>query len=239
MTPKLRTRASSKWWPACAVLALFAFGSSANATVTRINFDGAAGSGYADLTLQPVGSNNVVNSAHVPQEITDARGTFGGAAITGVLAPNHAPPPPGEVLPYNYSLFEIPGLNAHGGVSYDNLFYPTGSPLICYINGDLFWDYAGGFVDLMGVMFTLDNGNFVDLWSFGNTAPGTFGPNGPSGLVYGMQVIHPIGDGQYEVLPGPPFATASVPEPNFLWLLGASLIGLFAWRRRLEATRRG
>ncbi|MGH8182870.1 MAG: hypothetical protein ACREPH_04335 [Rhodanobacteraceae bacterium] len=35
------------------------------------------------------------------------------------------------------------------------------------MDGTLEWNFSGGFLDLMGVMFTLDNGSFVDLWSFG------------------------------------------------------------------------
>ncbi len=35
----------------------------------------------------------------------------------------------------------------------------------------------------MGVMFTLNNGNLVDLWSFGNTAPVFFGA-GVAGWAY-------------------------------------------------------
>lgn len=239
MTAKTRVRIRASMIAACAVLGLVAFGSNANATATRIHFDGAAGGGYADLTLDAAGSGDIVNSSHTPQVITGASGTFNGAKITGVLDPNHALPPPGEVLPDSYSLFSIPGYGDHDGVSYDNLFYANGSPLICYVNGDLVWDYAGGFLDLMGVMFTLDNGSYVDLWSFGVLDPDYMFPGSPGGLQYGLRLIQPNSDGGYTVANLPPFATVSVPEPNFLWLLGASLIGLFAWRRRLEATRRG
>src|SRR5579875_565763 len=165
--------------------------------------------------------------------ITDASGIFNGAAITGVQALNHAPPPPGEVLPDSYSLFSIPGYGDHNGVSYDNLFYPGGSPLICFVDGTLVYPFSGGFLDLMGVMFMLDNGDFVDLWSFGVTAPGFFGPFWPGGLAYGMKVIQPTENG-YEVLPYAPFATATVPEPGLFWPFAIAVLGLFAWRRSAE-----
>jgi hypothetical protein len=31
---------------------------------------------------------------------------------------------------------------------------------------------------------------------------------------------------------------AAVPEPNFLWVFGASMLGLFAWRRSVETRKR-
>lgn len=219
-----------------AALVLFVLVPMASANVVRINFHGAAGNGYADLTLAPAAGADVVNPAHPPLTISTASGSFNGAGITGVQALNHAPLPAGEVLPDSYSLFSIPGYGDHDGVSYDNLFYPNGSPLICYVNGDLVYPFSGGFLDLMGVMFTLDNGNYLDLWSFGVTAPEFFGPSWPGGLAYGMKVITPTADG-YEVLPFAPFATASVPEPDLLWMFGAALVALFGWRRWAESRR--
>ncbi len=220
---------------ASALLALFAFGPKASATVVRIQFSGAMGSGYANLVLGGTDPADVVDASKPPLTITDASGFFNGATITGVRALNHATPPPGEVLPDSYSLFSIPGYGEHDGVSYNNLFYPDGSPLICLVDGTPVYPFSGGFLDLMGVMFALGNGNFVDLWSFGDTPAGFAGPSWKGGLLYGISVIQPTESG-YEVLAGPPFASASasVPEPDFLWLFGAAVLGLFAWRRRAE-----
>ena len=223
--------------PACAMLAILAFAPYASANVTRIHFNGAAGSGYADLTLQSAGAGDVINPSHPPLAITNASGKFNSATITGVRGIDHTTAP-GEVLPYSYSLFSIPGYGDHDGVSYNNLFYPNGSPLICFVDGSLVYPFSGGFLDLMGVMFVLDNGDFLDLWSFGDTAPGFFGPSWPGGLTYGMKLIQPTGEGGYAVLALPPFANASVPEPNFVWLLGAAVLGLFAWRRSAETRKR-
>lgn len=47
----------------------------------------------------------------------------------------------------------------------------------------------------------------------------------------------PDGEGGYEALDLPPFAHASVPEPNCFWLCGAAVLGLFAWRRSSEKKR--
>lgn len=214
------------------LLGLLAFGPYANATAVRIQFGGAAGSGYADLTLGGTDPADVVDSSKQPLTITGASGTFNGAKIKGLQPLNHAPPPPGELLPASYSLFSIPGYGDHDGVSYDNLFYPSGSPMICLVNGSPVYPFSGGFLDLMGVMFTLDNGDFVDLWSFGVTPPG-FAPSWPGGLLYGLKVIRPTIDG-YEVLGAPPYATAYVPEPGVagIFLLGLLLIGSGYWVRR-------
>jgi hypothetical protein len=102
------------------------------------------------------------------------------------------------------------------------------------VDGTPIYPFSGGFLDIMGVMFALDNGNFVDLWSFGDTAAGFFGPSWPGGLSYGISVIQPTAEGGYEVLTGPPFASASVPEPSFLWLFCAAVLGQLAWRRNVE-----
>lgn len=242
MNARNRVSIKNRLLTACAILAMAGLASNAGATVVRINFSGAVGSGHADLTLGPADSSDVVDASHPPQAITGATGSFNGVTITGLQPLNHAAPPPGEVLPGSYSLFSIPGYGDHGGVSYDNLFYPNGSPEICLVDGTPVYPFFGGFLDLMGVMFTLDNGNFLDLWSFGvvDPAAGIFPPF-VSGLTYGLKLIQPNDAGAYEVLDLAPFATASivsVPEPEFLWLLGAGLIGLLAWRRRAEARKR-
>lgn len=241
MNAKSRIPIAMRLMTACAAVALFAFASGANASVVRIHFGGAAGSGYADLTLQTANPDDVVDPGKIPLAITNATGVFGGAAITGVLASNPLPPPPGETLiPGSYSLFSIPGYGDHDGVSYDNLFYPDGSPQICYIDGVGFvFPFSGGVFDLLGVMFTLDNGNLLDLWSFGVVDPnaGVFPPF-VNGLTYGMKLIQPNGQGGYDVLALPPFAAVSVPEPDFLWLFGAAAVGLFGWRRAVETRKR-
>jgi hypothetical protein len=237
MNSKTGVSISGRLLTAGAMLVMFALAPCAHANVVRINFSGAVGSGHADLTIGPARADDVVDPSHPPLAITGASGAFGGVAITGVRDIDHTTAP-GEVLPWSYSLFSIPGHGDHDGVSYNNLFYPGGSPLICFVDGSLVYPFSGGFLDLMGVMFTLDNGDFLDLWSFGNTAPGFFGPGWPGGLTYGMSLIQPNGDGGYEVVGAPPFATASVPEPDFLWLLGAGVFGLLAWRRTSEMRKR-
>lgn len=234
MSGKTRVSVGNRLWAAGAVLAMFAFAPYASADVVRIHFNNTVlGSGYADLTIGPARADDTVDPSHPALAITDASGAFGGVTITGVRGIDHTTAP-GEVLPYSYSLLSIPGYGDHDGVSYDNLFYSLGSPMICLVDGTPVYPFSGGFLDLMGVMFTLENGDLLDLWSFGDTPPGFVDSSWPGGLVYGMTLIQPITGGGYQVLAAPPFATASVPEPTFLWLLGAGVLGFFAWRRRTE-----
>ncbi|HEY8229316.1 MAG TPA: PEP-CTERM sorting domain-containing protein, partial [Rhodanobacteraceae bacterium] len=221
----------------------------AQATPVQIGFNGAMGSGHASLTVvtdttgaEPAGPSDPAGA----QLITDASGTFtnstfGNVTITGVLARNFATPfdmqpggswQPGD-LPFPASFSQLVATGGTGGVvTYDDLFYAGGSPQSC-------WDYPffGGFLDTYGVMFSLSNGGYLDLWSFGVVAPDALGP-GTGGLTYGMAVMQLNSEGGYDVLAGPPFATASVPEPNFLWLFGAAVLGLFAWRRSTETRKR-
>lgn len=250
MRPVTRSLVKAGTSIAGAILMLLILAPSAQATTVHIAFGGAMGSGDANLTvgpdtlpaIHPAGPSDPTGA----QLITGATGTFGNLQIVGVLDRNFATPfdmqiippatsstwQPGDLpFPASFSQLAASGTSAqdNGVITFDDLFYADGSPQTC-------WDYPfyGGFLDPYGVMFKLSNGGFLDLWSFGVVAPGALGP-GSGGLTYGMAVIEALPDGGYNVLPGPPFAMASVPEPNFLWLFGAALLGLFAWRRSLEA----
>lgn len=220
---------------AVAALAMAIGAPAAQATAVRIHFSAPVGSGYADLTLGGTNPADNVYPPHTPVTITDATGMFNGQAITGVrdLAP--AVVPDGEKLPASYSLVPVPHENGggdHDGVTYDNLFYPSGSPVICLVDGTPTFPFGGGFLDLMGVMFTLDNGNLVDLWSFGNvTAPGVLPPFVPLGQVaYGIKLIDTHGETN-AVVQSLPFGHASVPEPDYPWVIGAAVFALLVWRR--------
>mgnify|MGYP001103049813 CR=1 FL=1 len=239
----------SRFLTASALLAMFAFVPYAHSTAVRINFSGAAGSGYVDLTLtpdpdastsyQPTFNQNDANNNISPplspydpagaQHITAATGMFSDGAshvaITGVIPTSPGVAPPGETLPKSFSWLVADG-TPH---SYDNLFYADGSPLVCPPIGPTPYTFHGGFLDIFGAMFALDNGGVVGLWSDGVM---------PTGLTYGLSVFALTANGGYTVRSSQ-FAgvTASVPEPDFLWLFGAGVLGLFAWRRSAESRR--
>ena len=91
-------------------------------------------------------------------------------------------------------------------------------------DGTPLYPFFGGILDIFGVMFTLDNGDLLGLWSNGDV-PGL-------GLNYGYNVIRPTADG-FELL-GSQFegvAVTAVPEPGALALLSTGLLGVFGWRR--------
>lgn len=191
------------------------------------------------------------------QAITGADGTFSDAslgwvnrAITGVqplnatwVNPGMSPVPPAttplyqENLPVSRSMLFTNDVN-NPTASYDNLFYAGGSPLVCLVdvNGTLVptYPFSGGFLDIYGVMFTLDNGDLLGLWSIGG-AGGYVAPGAPD---YGFSVLTPVTGGQYQILDYAFAGTvASVPEPGSIWVLGAGLLGLFVWRRSAEKKR--
>lgn len=250
MNEKKIASATTKFLSAGTLLTVLAAVPYASATTIQIDFSGIPGSGYANLTLAPdpnsssnyqptyVAGNNAL-SKYDPagaQYITGANGSFNGVAITGVMALDQGAAPYGEILPNSFSwIYTTTGSN-----SYDNLFYANGSPLVCPPSspgGGVGYPFSGGFLDIYGVMFTLENGDAVGLWSDGVTPPGAFIPQG--GLTYGLDVFTPSSvQGTYLLADADSqFAgvSASVPEPSSLWLFGAGVLGLFAWRRSKQA----
>ncbi|MEP7184331.1 MAG: PEP-CTERM sorting domain-containing protein [Rhodanobacter sp.] len=237
------------------MLAMLALAPYAQATPVRINFSGAAGSGYVDLTLapdpdastsyQPTFSQSDADGGISPplsnydpagaQHITGASGAFSDGfskvSITGMIATSPGVAPPGETLPKSFSW-----LTAFGN-SYDNLFYASGSPLVCPPVGSPPYTFHGGFLDIFGAMFALENGNVVGLWSDGVTTPGAFGPDWQGGLTYGLSVLTATDEGYTLVSSQFAGVSASVPEPSLLWLFGAGVLGLFAWRRTVEVRK--
>ncbi len=228
----------------------------ASANVIRINFSGDAGSGYADLTVvsDPDASSNYDPDVLNPdskvgqydpvdaQIITGASGGFNGTSITGVKARNYANPPPPATLPKSYSTVAPSSTKSPTNflASYDNLFYANGSPVVCppgpaHPDG---YPFSGGFLDVYGVMFELDNDNLLGLWSDGVVPPGFQGLSG--GLTYGLSVLRPNAEGDGYALASMQFAgaTASVPAPKFIWVFGAMLLGLFVWLRQSTEKRK-
>ncbi len=223
-----------------ATLVMFALAPHALAVPVQISFSGGGGSGHAALTVEP---DTTAGDPAGAQVITNATGTFSDSnlgminvAITGVrprnfATPNDVVPSPGDSpfpfppVPFPASYSKLDVLNPSPpatAVTFDDLFYPNGSPRTC-------WDYpfSGGFLDPYGVMFTLDNGGFLDLWSDGVM---------PGGLTYGFAVILPSSEGDGNVIRDFQFSgvRAAVPEPDFMWLFDAAILGLFAWRRKME-----
>ena len=201
----------------------------ADSYVFSFSGGGLSGSGVFTTSNTPVTG---VPGAH---QITGINGTFTDAiagftgAITGIQPIS---------LPSNINAdgtFAPPGTAADGfGFSWDNLFYPgANSPAVCPppAPGDphAAYPFGGGYFDIYGMLFNVQGGYSVDLWSNG-VIPGF-------GLTYGVgdslhgTVLHTYGE---------PFsgtsATVSIaatPEPESLLLIGTSVPGLLLlWKRR-------
>jgi hypothetical protein len=150
--------------------------------------------------------------------ITDVHGTFTdatagifNAAITGLVptSPQNEQDPVFDPL-VPASLSFVPS-----GLSYNNLFFPSGSPIDCA------FPFYGTFVDVFGTAFNIAGGYTVNLWGDGNMGPG-------GALTYGVGVAQGAAVLDYK------FAGvgATVPEPLTLSLFGAGLAGAAAMRRR-------
>ena len=126
----------------------------------------------ANLVGPPPNFHGAVDPANA-LAVTGAAGFFSdvglgidNVAITGIVASNpqnHFDQDP--TIPYSFGWFPAPG-----AVSYDNLFYPSGAAPITCIGVP-----PGGVFDDYGVLFTLANGDLVDLYSNGGNGPGVYG----------------------------------------------------------------
>ena len=198
----------------------------ASASTFAFSFAGSGVGGSVELTY------GVATDAKYPQafEITGISGTFSDSnnglnivnATIGPLEPikNDTPEPTNLLAPHDFSRFAVTaGLPAqnHGFLTYDNLFYPGGSPPTAS-------DYPvhGGFLDIYGLLFDIGGGRVVNFWSNGD-----FSGTGTGPIDYGVGVA--THDGALDYVGG---GAAVAPEPSALVLLSSGLIGILAWRRR-------
>lgn len=197
----------------------------ANASTFNFSFAGSGISGTIELTY------GTATDAKYPQafEITGISGTFSDSnnglnivnAPVGPLEPikRDAPESTNLLAPRDFSRFAVTaGLppEGNGFLTYDNLFYPAGSPPTAS-------DYPvhGGFLDIYGLLFDIGGGRVVNFWSNGDFS-GT--GNGP--INYGAAVA--TRDTALDYVGG----VSATPEPGALGLLGSGLLGLLIWRQR-------
>lgn len=210
----------------------------AHASNFAFDFDGSGVSGSVQLTYDsnpnagsPLGTSPNLVDPIGSYIITSITGTFSdtslgisNTSITGIVPSNPANPDPTNLLaPKSFGFYPITnGVQSPGGtapgLSYDNLFYPAGSPQTA---SD--YPFHGGFLDIYGLVFTIAGGNAVNLWSNGD--PGT-------GLTYGVGVTNGTDLLDYAT---PVSLTAAVPEPA-TWAMmigGFGLIGAAMRKRTL------
>lgn len=222
-------------------IALSALAGSASATTAIFSFSGGPFSGSGVFTLAPnvspadpnplcgtPGNNACRSDPPGAYAITGVTGVFSdsdlgisNAAITGLVPINPAnerDPVFDPLVPTSLSFVDYAGPPA-GALTYNNLFFPAGSPIDCA------YPFTGTFLDVFGVAFTVAGGYTVDVWGDG-AEPGV-------GLTYGVGVT----DGKN--LLGYQFdgvnAQATVPEPS-TWAL--MLVGFGGLALNLRRGRR-
>ena len=200
----------------------------ANGATFNFTFAAAGVSGTVQLTY------GTATDAKYPQafEVTGISGTFSdsnnGLNIVnvpiGALVPitHDAPEPTNLLAPNDFSRFAVAAGQDHGSLSYDNLYYPTGSPQTAS-------DYPlhGGFLDIYGLLFNIGGGRVVNIWSNGDLS-GT----GTGSVDYGVSVA--TANTVLDYVDG---GVSITPEPGTLALLGSGLLGMLVWRRRASRSR--
>jgi hypothetical protein len=231
----------------CLLAATFAFGPQAHANVWAFGFSGDGISGGGTITAIPnvspadpnpacgtAGNDACRTDPAGAYSITGITGTFSdtnigilNAAITGLIPispTNERDPLVGEpfdpLVPASLSFIDYTNeTNPDTALSYNNLFFPTGSPMDCD------FPFTGTFLDVFGTAFTIAGGDSVVLWGDGNL------DGGP--LTYGAGVTDGVNELDYA------FAgiSAEIPEPGSIWLLGSFLLAACAWTKRSNLAR--
>ena len=141
--------------------------------------------------------------------------------VSGIEAVNPVVPLPANVLAPNFSYFFVAnGVPSNGTISpalsYDNTFYPGGSPVVC-----LDYPASGGPLDVYGLLLTLDGTNdVVNIWS-----NGVF-PWDPPGTAFTYGVA--VADSTYTY----DYQANLVPEASTWAMMGLGFVGLGLAGRR-------
>jgi hypothetical protein len=140
--------------------------------------------GHNPCRTDPVGAFSVTN---ITGTFSDAADHISNATITGIVPINPAgerDPTFDPLVPSSLSFIDFPG----GSLTYNNLFFPDGSPIDCD------YPFSGTFADVFGIAFTVQGGYTAVLWGDGDV-PGfglTYGvgvTDGTQGLAYAFQGV--------------------------------------------------
>ena len=235
-----------------ALIAALTFGAQAHAAVYSFQVSGGPFSVQGLLAVQPnvsspdpnplcgtAGNDPCRSDPAGAYRITGISGSFTDAAdgifnapITGLIpiSPSSERDPllggPFDPLvPSSLSFLDASPVDIPGGnyLSYNNLFFPGGSPIDCD------FPFAGTFVDVFGVAFTVQGGYRADLWGDGDLF-------GPGTATYGVGVMNSSGilTSQFAGVSG---SAAAVPEAStwLLLLMGFGALGYGLRRARRPA----
>ena len=151
---------------------------------------------------------------------SDAADGISNAAITGLVPTspgNERDPAFDPLVPVSLSWIDFAGPPS-GALSYDNLYYTQGAPVVCD------FPYTGTALDPFGMAFTVAGGYTADIWGLGDL----FGPGSKTygvGVTDGTNGLAYVGAG-----------ISAVPEPSTwaLMLIGFGGMG-FGLRRARRA----
>jgi len=189
-----------------------------------------SGPGYVGVA-DPLGASIITNATGL---FSDSALSITNVAITGIYADNYAPHfAPDPTIPFSFSYYTP----TDPTVSYDNLFYVNGSPQTCSLPSTppaLPPGNYGGYFDNYGVMLTLANGDYVDLYSNGDIQATQLGAVPVTLPPYGIVVIQ-NGVPDYTNAQSLAFST---PEPSTwaLMALGFAGVGFAGYRKSRRAT---
>jgi hypothetical protein len=222
-----------------AVAACLAVSMSVPASAASFVFDFTGGGVSGSIALSyepnpntggPLGSSPNLFDPVGSFIVTGASGTLSNAnislvtTVTGVAPSNPADPHDTNLLaPASFGHYivanGVPGPEGVApGFSYDNLFYPGGSPQTATD-----YPFFGGFLDIYGLVFTTSSGVAVNFWSNGDFGGGaTYG----AGFTDGTDVLDYVGE----------ISVAAVPEPATwaMMICGLGLVGASLRRQKMS-----
>ena len=177
-----------------------------------------------DVSGDPIGASYITA---ISGSFSDSNLGISNEAISGLVPtvqnPGNAP------FATSLSRIAVPGgtlpPDDEGALTFSNLLYLGGAPDTCDDG------LVGGYLDVFGMLFTLNNGDDIEVWSNGG------GSNTSS--IYGVAVAGNVDNVETALDYVDSGVAMHAPEPGSLLLLGTALLGILGLTRRSPDKRRG